>query len=340
MKDVARAAGVSLGTVSNVLNNPQVVTESTRQRVLEVISELGFIRNSTARSLAVGRVDNVGFVIVDLANSFFLDITRGVESVLDERGIGLLLANSDVEQDKQDHYLEHFEQAQLSGIILAPLDGSLAAAEAVRSRGVPVVNVNWPGDQRSCGVISDDEFGGYLAAKHLIEQGCKRLMFAGGPHTLSAISARLSGAQRAVAEADGVELEFVETERITVRGGHELGRELIDRPAARRPDGLFAASDALAVGTIHELLVAGLHVPDDLLVVGYDNNHLASDSAVPITTVGQPGHEMGRTAARLLLEEIESGAEHEHQTVVMRPTLIRRSSSDPTAQPVEPADFY
>jgi len=338
MKDVAHAAGVSLGTVSNVLNNPDVVSEATRRRVMSAIDRLGFIRNNTARSLAVGRVDNVGFVIVDLTNSFFLDITRGIESVLDERGIGLLLANSDVDQAKQDHYLGHFEQAQLSGIILAPLDGSLAAADAVRSRGLPVVQVNWQGGNTSCGVVSDDEYGGYLAARHLIERGCVRLMYAGGPHSLTAIASRLAGARRAVAEADGVRLEFVETERITVRGGHELGRALSARAPADRPDGLFAASDALAAGTVHELLVAGFKVPDDLLVVGYDNNHLAADSAVPITTVGQPGHEMGRRAAELLLEEVEDAEHHEHCTVTMQPTLFQRASSNPEAPAIETTD--
>lgn len=337
MKDVAAAAGVSLGTVSNVLNNPDMVTENTRERVLGAIERLGFVRNDAARSLAVGRAENVGFVVVDLGNSFFLDITRGVESVLDEREIGLLLANSDVDQVKQDGYLGHFEQAQVSGVVLAPLDGSLAAADAMRARGLPVVQVNWPGGADSCGVVSDDEHGGYLAARHLIDQGCRRLLYAGGPFSLSAVAARLRGVKHAVAESEGVHLETMDTGRLTFRGGHKLGNDLVARPAAHRPDALFTSSDSLAAGAVHSMQVAGLRVPSDMLVVGYDNNQLASDSAVPLTTVAQPGRTMGATAARLLLEEIQSPQEHEHRTVTKRPHLIRRASSDPSSPTIAEA---
>lgn len=327
MKDVAAHAGVSLGTVSNVLNRPHLVSGQTRDRVLRAIEELGFVRNNAARSLVVGRAETVGFVIVDLANSLFLDIARGIESVLDEHGIKLLLANSDVDQQKQDGYLSLFEETQLSGIVLAPLDGPLDTAQAVRERGVPVVQVNWPGTGDSCGVVSDDAHGGYLAARHLIEHGRRRLAFAGGPFTLSAVSNRYHGAQRAVAEADDVALELIETRRLTVRGGHELGEALSSRDAADRPDGLITASDALASGAIQAMRIAGVRVPDDIAIVGYDNNHFAADSAVPITTVGQPGHEMGRAAANLLLEEIESSPGHVHQTLVMKPRLFERASS-------------
>ncbi len=327
MKDVARQAGVSLGTVSNVLNNPDLVSPQTRDRVHRAIEELGFVRNSAARSLVLGKAETVGFVIVDLANSFFLDIERGVQSVLDERGIKLLLANSDVDLQKQDEYLSLFEETQLSGILLAPLDAPLTAAQAVRERGMPVVQVNWPGDATSCGVVSDDAHGGYLAARHLIERGCRRLAFAGGPLTLSAVSSRHRGALRAVAEADGVALELIETERLTVRGGHQLGEQLAARRPEDRPDGLVAAADALASGTIQAMMLAGLRVPHDMRVVGYDNNHFADDSPVPLTTVGQPGREMGRASARLLLEEIEQRDDHLHRTLVMKPRLFERASS-------------
>ncbi|NHI15767.1 LacI family DNA-binding transcriptional regulator [Microbacterium excoecariae] len=326
MKDVASSAGVSLGTVSNVLNNPEVVAAGTRERVERAIASLGFVRNDAARRLAAGRSDTVGFVVVDLGNSFFLDITRGIESGLDEHGKRLILANSDVDHAKQSAHLALFEEAQLAGMILAPLDGPLDDASAVRERGTPLVLVNWPGDDSSCGVVSDDEHGGYIAARHLIERGRTRLMFSGGPFSLRAIADRLRGARRAADEA-GLELEVVETERITVRGGTALGDEIAARPPRRRPDGLVAASDALAAGAIHSLLVAGIRVPEDIAVIGHDNNHFAHDTAVPITSVAQPGLDMGLSAAALLIEEILAPEEHEHRTVTMQPTLVVRASS-------------
>ncbi|MGO1265041.1 LacI family DNA-binding transcriptional regulator [Microbacterium gubbeenense] len=327
MKDVAQHASVSMGTVSNVLNNPSVVTDSTRERVENAISELGFVRNDAARRLAVGRSHTVGFVVVDLGNSFFLDITRGIEAGLDEQSRQLVLANSDVDFDKQNQHLSLFEESQLSGLILAPLDAPLDAALAVRSRGTPLVFVNWPGEGDSCGVVNDDEYGGYIAARHLIENGRKKLVFSGGPFSLSAVAARLRGAERAVAETPGVNLEIVETERITMRGGTELGDELAARSARSRPDGLIAAADALAAGAIHALQVHGIDVPRDIAVIGHDNNHFAHDNTVPISSVAQPGHVMGLTAAALLLEEILTPNEHTHRTVTMQPSLVVRESS-------------
>jgi LacI family transcriptional regulator len=329
MADVARHAGVALGTVSNVLNNPNLVAEETRERVLRAIEELGFVRNNAARSLVTGRADTVGFVIVDLGNSFFVDLARGVEEELDEHNIRLLLANSDVNLAKQDSYISVFEEAKVSGILLAPLDAPLDGARAARKRGMPVVHVNWPGDDHACGVVVDEELGGYLAARHLLDQGLRRLAFAGGPFSLSAVTQRHAGAERAVAEIAGAQLETIETHSITVRGGYALGAELSSRAARDRPEGLVSASDALAAGGIHAMQLAGMRVPDDIAVVGYDNNHFAQDSSIPITSVGQPGHEMGRIAARVLYEEISSTADHIHTTVTLKPTLFERASSSP-----------
>lgn len=327
MTDVARHAGVSLGTVSNVLNNPHIVTQATRERVLRSISELGFIRNNAARSLVTGRADTVGFVVVDVGNSFFIDLARGVEEELDEHGIRLLLANSDVNLSKQDAYIGVFEETKVAGILLAPLDAPLDAARAARERGVPVVHVNWPGDRDACGVVVDEELGGYLATRHLLDRGLRRLAFAGGPFTLSAIAQRFIGASRAVAEVEDAELERIETRSITVRGGYDLGASLSERPHEARPEGLFCGADALAAGAIQMMQLAGIRVPQDMAVVGYDNNHFAQDSSIPITSVGQPGHEMGRIAAEVLLEEIRSPGRHEHRTITLSPTLFERVSS-------------
>lgn len=327
MADVARRAGVAIGTVSNVLNNPGLVADDTRERVLRAIEELGFVRNNAARSLVTGRADTVGFVIVDLGNSFFVDLARGVEEELDEHDIRLLLANSDVDLAKQDSYISVFEEAKVAGILLAPLDAPLDSARAARTRGMPVVHVNWPGDEDACGVVVDEELGGYLAAEHLLDQGLRRLAFAGGPFSLSAVAQRHTGAQRAVAEVAGARLETIETHSITVRGGYALGVEISSRPTAERPEGLVSAADALAAGAIQTMQLAGMRVPDDIAVVGYDDNHFAQDSSIPITSVGQPGHEMGRVAARVLYEEISSAADHVHRTVTLKPTLFTRASS-------------
>ncbi|WP_460747031.1 LacI family DNA-binding transcriptional regulator [Nocardiopsis oceani] len=330
MEDVARRAGVSRGTVSNVLNRPSVVAEPTRERVQAAITELGFVRNHVARSLVVGHADTFGFVVVDLANSYFLDIVRGAERLADQQSVRFLLANSDVDLAKQDSSLDLFEESRVSGILLAPLDGPMDRAEQVRRRNLPIVYVNWAGvDGESCGVVVDEEAGGYLAASHVIDAGARRLVFAGGPLTLSAIEGRLRGVERAVAEADGtVSLNVWETDRLTTPAGLSVGSDIVDLPEQERPDALVAASDALAAGAVQALLYSGVRVPEDLLVIGYDNNHFASDHVVPISTVSQPGDEMGRIATSLLLEEVARHPEHEHRTIVLSPRLIPRASTD------------
>jgi LacI family transcriptional regulator len=328
MSDVAKLAGVSIGTVSNVLNSPAAVRASTRDRVLDAISTLGFVPNSTARSLAAGRGTAIGFIAVDLGNSYFLDISRGIEQEADTLGRRVLLANSDVDLAKQTAHLELFEQARAAGIVLAPFDGPLDEVRVLRRRGTRIVFVNWPGvEGESCGVVVDEVLGGELSAQHLIDQGRTRLAFIGGPFSLTAVRDRFEGASRAVRAASGVTLELITTTKLTVPPGIAIGRELAARDAGTRPDGIVSASDALAAGIVQSLVVEGVRVPDDIAIVGYDDNHFADSTLLPLSTVGQPGVEMGHRAMRLLAEEITAPSEHVHETVTLSPRLIVRASS-------------
>lgn len=328
MGDVARRAGVALGTVSNALNNPEKLSPSTYDKVRSAMDELGFVRNRLAKNLATGSGDLIGFVIVDISNSLFVDIARGAEQAALEKSFKLLLANSDVKLERQNLYLDLFDESRVDGLLLAPLDAPLDGAARARGHGRPVVLVNWPGhDDEYCGVTVDEELGGYTAVRHLIDQGCRSILFAGGPLTLNAVRERLTGAQRAVREADAaVQLEFMETDRLTAPAGLQVGKTLSERPAERRPDGIFAAADALAAGCAQALMYAGISIPDDLAIIGYDDNHFTADHVVPISTVGQPGHAMGRIALDLLVEEIKD-PDHRHRTVVLEPSLIVRKST-------------
>jgi len=327
MADVARLAGVSLGTVSNVVNAPDRVRPATRQKVEEAIASLGFVPNTSARTLAAGRGTLVGFVAVDLGNSYFLDIARGVEREADLSHQSVLLGNSDVDLDKQTGYLALFEQAQAAGIVLAPFDGPMDEARRLRRRGVRVVYVNWPGDaDESCGVVVDEVLGGRLAAQHLLDQGRRELVFVGGPLDLTAVRHRFEGASAAAREA-GVPLQLVTTSALTVRAGLAVGDDLLARGAEGRPDGVVAASDALASGIVQSLLLGGVSIPRDLSITGYDDNHFAQGTTLPLTTVGQPGAEMGGQAMRLLRDELEHPTTHRHETVVLPPRLIVRDSS-------------
>jgi LacI family transcriptional regulator len=324
IQDVARRAGVAIGTVSNVLNNPDLVTERTRIKVEAAIAELGFVRNSAARALASRRTDTVGLVLTDIGNSLFVDITRGAESAASQAQLKLLLANSDSSTSKQNSYLELFDEARVAGVILAPMDRPLDVALAVQSHGRPVVLVNAPvAEPRLCSVMVNEELGGYLAASHLLDQGARRLVYLAGYLELNAISRRLTGIQQAVVTA-GANLRVVEAPNLEIGPGRELGHQVLQSEAV---DGVICPSDPLAIGVIQTAIDLGIRVPEDLIVIGYDNDHFASESSIPVSTVSQPGRRMGELAIDLLTEETREPSSHTHRTEMLDPQLIPRRST-------------
>jgi LacI family transcriptional regulator len=327
--DVARAAGVSLGTVSNVLNQPSKVTPATRGRVEAAIAALGFVRNGAARSLAAGTSRTLGFVAADLSNTFFLDLLRGAEEVAHEADLNVLLANCDSREDRQRTYLELFEEERVAGILLAPRQDLVDQVLPLRARGVRVVVLNAdPPGADVCSIQTDNVRGGHLAARHLVEGGRRRLMFAGSSR-FPAVVDRLDGVRQALARSgDDVRLEVVETPGVTIEDGHAVAALLDDRAPGDLPDAVVAGADMLALGVVQGTSVRGrLRVPQDLAVIGYDNNREAWGSTVPITTLDQAGEEMGRTAASMLLEELRSPLTHEHRRVVLEPFLVPKRST-------------
>ena len=324
IQDVARRAGVAIGTVSNVLNNPDLVAEQTRLKVEAAIAELGFVRNSAARALAARRTDTVGLVLIDIGNSLFVDIARGAESAAGQAQLKLLLANSDSTRTKQDNYLELFDQARVAGVLLTPLEEPLDVVHAVLGHGRPVVLVIATSpDPLTCSVMVNEELGGYLAATHLLDRGARKLVFLAGCPDLRLIRRRLAGVERAVAEA-GASLGVVDAPDLAISAGREVGRQVL---LSQSVDGVVCPSDLLAVGVIQAATDLGIRVPDDLIVVGYDDNHFASESSIPVSTVSLPGYRMGELAIELLLEEIHQGSGHVHRTVMLDPHLIPRRST-------------
>jgi LacI family transcriptional regulator len=331
MDDVARLAGVSLGTVSHVLNHPHRVAPRTLDRVRSAIEELGFVPDRRARSLAGGASAMIGFVVIDLTNSYFVDMARGAEEEASLAGMNVVLGNSDVDVDKELTYLSLFDEERVAGILLTPMANLADQVWRSREWRRELVVLNSEADTDRCSVVPDDELGGYLAARHLIDIGRRRLVFAGGLFHLAPVANRLRGAERAVAETNGaVRMTTMTTRGLRPHHGRDVGARLAELPMTERPDGVVAAADLLALGVVQAL--AGhpdLRIPQDLSVVGYDNNQASWESTVPLSTVAQPGYEVGRTGTRLLIEEIRSGGEHLHQRVRIDPQLIVRASSVP-----------
>jgi LacI family transcriptional regulator len=325
---VALRAGVSVGTVSNVLNRPEVVSPPTRERVLAAITDLGFVRNESARHLRAGRSRTVGLVVLDIANPFFTDVARGVEDVANAAGLAVFLCNSDDRPEKESAYLDVLAEQRVQGVLITPTAELAPHLDALRARGVPVVLVDRraPGGEQ-CAVAVDDVLGGRLAAEHLLERGHRRIAFVGGASGLPQVEERHAGVAAAVAAALGSEdaLTVLSPEELTVEGGREAAARILGIPAARRPTAAVCANDLMALGVLQGMVRHGVRVPDEFAIVGYDDIDYAAAAAVPLTSVRKPRQELGRRAAQLLLDEAAEG--HTHVQPVYEPVLVVRESS-------------
>ena len=327
--DVAARAGVSLGTVSNVLNRPDRVAPATRDKVMQAIQDLGFVRNEAARQLRAGRSRTIGLVVLDVGNPFFTDLARGVEATAGRAGLSVLLCNSNDDADRERHYLSVLQEQRAYGVLITPVGKNVAAMEAVRRAGTPVVLVDRGSNRRQCSVSVNDRVGGELAVAHLAECGHRRIAFVGGPQAITQVNERLAGARAAWQAAGRPDdaLTVVDTARLDVAAGRAAGAEIFAQPARRRPTAAFCANDLLALGVLQAAIQRGCSVPSDLAIVGYDDIEFAAAAAVPLSSVRQPRAQLGQAAMELLLEEATDPKNHQHRQVVFEPELIVREST-------------
>jgi LacI family transcriptional regulator len=329
IKDVAVAAGVSLGTVSNVLNRPERVSAPTRERVERAMQDLGFVRNESARQLRAGRSNTIAYVMLDATNPFFTDVAQGIEDAAEHADVSLFLCNSDNRADREVAYLQRLRQQRVQGILITPVDPDDPVLDEISRYGTPVVVVDRVRDvAKHCSVSVDDVQGGRLAVAHLLDVGHERIAFVGGPESIGQVRDRLAGARQALREAgrSPEDLVVVRTDRMTVGEGRSAGERITGMATANRPTAAFCANDLLALGLLQQCVTLGTRVPDDLAIVGYDDIEFAAAAAVPLTSVRQPRRDLGRTAAELLLDEA-ANPEHEHQQVLFAPELVARAST-------------
>jgi LacI family transcriptional regulator len=340
MKDVASLAGVAVGTVSNVLNHPDLVRPLTRARVEAAMEELGFIPNGSARQLRAGRSRCLGLVVLDVTNPFFTEVARGVEDYAQAAGYAVILCNSDEAHDKERQYLRVLEEQRVRGILITPVHGRSPELRRIRDRGTPVVLLDRPGSAAQCSVAVDDRRGGEIAVAHLLGLGHRSIALVNGPTAIRQCADRRWGAYRAVEQAGldpGKVLTEVPVPAMNPRGGAAAAGDLLhgehgehaERGRQGKPTAVFCTNDMLALGLLRRLSQAGVAVPADLAVVGYDDIEFAADAAVPLTSVRQPKYQLGRAAAELLLDEADRPAEHEHRRIVFTPELVVRASSGP-----------
>lgn len=328
VKDVAAHAGVSVGTVSNVLNRPTKVNAETAQKVLAAIDELGFVRNDAARQLRAGRSRSIGLVVLDVANPFFTDLARGAEARASEHQLSVLLGNTDENAQREAEYLDLFEEQRVHGLLISPLGDVGPELERLQQRGTPVVLVDRSGvDRGYSSVAMDDVAGGTLAVSHLIGLGRRNIAYVGGPASIRQVADRLEGARIAVASEPAASLEAFEADSLSVLEGRAIGELLRARPSEQRPDAIFAANDLLALGVLQALVMMGdVRIPQDIALIGYDDISFAESAVVPLSSIRQPSELIGSTAVDLLMREA-ADIDQPHEHIVFQPELVIREST-------------
>ncbi|MEO3790685.1 LacI family DNA-binding transcriptional regulator [Nonomuraea sp. B10E15] len=328
MVDVAAHAGVSVGTVSNVLNRPELVAKPTLRRVRASIKALGFVPSAPARQLRGGAGRSVGVMVRDIGNPFFTEVLPGIETRLSQEELLLVLCSSSDSVEKEAYYLQILEQHRVPGILITPAGDDISHLVELRRRGIGMVLLDRPGaDSQLCAVAVDNVRGGELAGAHLLSLGHRRIGFLNGPSIVRQCADRRQGLDNAV-RAAGLDPGEVITEvtlpALTPREGEAALARL---PLREGPTALFCVNDTVALGALRGLEQRGIGVPHDMAVMGYDDVEFAAALSPSLTSIRQPKHQLGHAAAELLLTDARGDPGHWHQEIVFQPELIVRAST-------------
>ena len=332
IREVAQAAGVSIGTVSAVINGQDSVTEKTRQRVQQCIVELGYEPNTAARSLKKHRSSSIGLVVPDLLNPFFASIAEGVHSVARKNDVFMILGASGNESEWEEYYAQSLRARRLDGMILVSGTGrpNVGLVKLVDTGSVVFVDECVPGLDAPF-VHAANRRGARLVAQELLHRGHRHIGIVAGPNWLWTGQDRLAGYREAIAAAclDPDEVPIFAgdySEQAGYRGTEELLRT--SRPCLT---GIIYANDLMAIGGMRYLAEQGIGIPDDISIVGFDDISSAQYMAPPLTTVAQPGVAMGEAAAKLLLHQI--GMIEKPETISFPTEIkIRQSVAEPPKQ--------
>lgn len=330
IRQIAEKAGVSIGTVSHVINGTANVRENLRVRVLEAIHSLGYQPSQLARGLRRNQTSMLVMMIPDVTNPFFPAVIRGVEDVAFKTSYRVVLCNTDNDPHKETLYLNEMRSYRPAGWLVIPsVDSDMVGQFNPRIPGPPAVCLDrqpqgWHGDV----VLVANEAGAYSATKHLLRMGHRHLAVITGPLHLANAVERLNGFKRALKEAKiPLDADYVQEARFERNTGYSAAKRLLCM--LPRPTAIFACNDLMALGVFLAARELGLRCPEDLSVVGFDNLDFAEFTAPALTTVHQPGYQLGTAAARLLMERIAGSSQPVQRLVLPTELQIRNSVAAP-----------
>jgi LacI family transcriptional regulator len=326
IKDIAEQAGVSTATVSHVINNTRFVTEPTRQRVLKAIENCNYYPNAHARSLASGRSHTVGLLVSDISNPFFPELVQSIEVAASERGYDIILASSNYDASRTSHYVRRMVGRRVAGVLLMTSEIDQALIDELIALEVPAVFYNLaPTLVPISNVIVDCEIGIDQALSHLVSLGHRRIAHLAGPHAARAGSQRLAAFMHRIAEYLPDWRPSIHEGDFKVEGGRRAASEMLSGDTL--PSAVIAANDMMALGLVKEFRSAGLSIPRDISIVGFDDIAFAALSDPPLTTISLPRMELGRRVIDALMMTIERPAESALEFHVSTHLLVRGSTA-------------
>lgn len=326
VRDVARRAGVSVATAARALGDYGYVRETTRERVRRAARALDYHPNVIARSMIKGRTHTLAVIVSDNANPFFAAAVRGIEDTVLPHGYGLMLCNADEDADKEAMYLRVIRERRVDGLILSPSGEATPLLSTMVRGGFPVVLIDRLLDELAAdAVVVDNRAGVRAAVEHLLRLGHRRIGMIAGPARLYTGRERLDAFLATLRRAGAaVDRRLVLEGDFKARSAYELVRAFLRM--RRRPTALFVANNLMTIGALLGLKEAGVRIPQDMAVVGFDDMEWAPILTPPLTAVAQPGYALGAKAAELLIERLAGGGSPAPRTVVLQPRLVIRQS--------------
>ena len=324
LRDIAKHAHVSVGTVSNVLNRPAHVSEETRNRVRNAIEMLGFIPDGTMKSRNID--SNIVGVVIPLSNNPFYDeLTQGIEDAVAKEGLAVVVGYSREDGAIELRLLTSMIDAGFIGVIISPVGRRNQVFDKFIDKNVRVGYISQTDDQpEQCSVSIDQVRGGYIGIEYLHQLGHKTILWVSGPSHHHQSNQRFVGITQA-AQDFGVELTVMKAHSLDFLSGEQMGQNIVE--AGALPDAIFAANDTLAMGIINYFLSVGINVPGQVSILGYDNTAYAESGLIPLSTVSQTPYQLGVTMGAQMAAELSAGVDHVHQHVVFQPQIIERSST-------------
>jgi len=322
IKDIARECKVSATTVSRALNNSKEISKKTREHILKTCEERGYIPNSSARNLILNKTNMIGLLIPDITNQYYAYVSKGVSSYLDEIGYGLVLCNSDRKKENENRYIDFLSQRRVDGIILIPVKPKAEDYKKI-IKNVPLVMVdNYVNDLEISYVGNDNYAGARKIVSHMIRQGYRKIGMILGDEYSSASNERLNGYKDVLIENN---IEIKNEILLYSSANFDDGFKLTEILIKQKVEAIFTINDTVAMGVMKYCHMNNIQIPKDIGIAGYDDIEQAAMLPVPLTTVHQRKFQLGKTAAKILIDEINNN-QSAKQRIILQPELIIRKS--------------